>query len=70
MSETRQVLCKLSETEYLWLQDYGQLHHMSVEATLRACIRTHNMLHLTPGALDAVVAMQPRWPLMAQDDPP
>lgn len=70
MGETRQVLCKLSEREYEWLQDYGQLHHMSIEATLRVAIRTHNMLHLTPGALDAIVALQPRWPLMSEEDKP
>ena len=70
MGETRQILVKLSEREYEWLQDYGGLHSMSIDGVVRAAIRTHNMLHLTPGALDAIVELQPRWPLMAPDDKP
>jgi hypothetical protein len=70
MGVTRQVLVQMSEREYEWLQTYAELHELSIAATLRVAIRTHNMLHLTPGALDAVVALQPRFPLLAEDDTP
>lgn len=58
---TRQVLVPMDERHYSWLLEYAALHQLSVDGVVRIAIRTHNMLELTPGALDAVVALRPRW---------
>lgn len=68
MSVTRQVLVKLTEREYEWLMAYAAANAMTIEGVIRMGIRAHNMLHMTPGALDAVAKLQPRMPLLHPED--
>ncbi len=64
MTTTRQLLVKLKEPEYQWLLQYATEQGMTIEGVVRMAIRAHNMLELTPGAVDAVAALRPRMPLL------
>lgn len=69
MKPARQVLVPMSDAEYDWVLSYAQQRGITVDGAIRVAIRMHNMVELTPGAREAVLALQPKLHMLLPGDP-